>query len=127
MLIVCLRLSVVSLLMLMSLGLATLGFGKELELRRTKVPITFVEYRFAILEDERGVPVFDRKRFQSRPQLKVTEERDAIVLENECFRATLLPTQGRLHSFIDRRTGHEQLWINPTAIPLGAKNDTGVW
>ena len=127
MLIVCLRLSVVSLLMLMSLGLATLGFGKELELRRTKVPVTFVEYRFAILEDERGVPVFDRKRFQSRPQLKVTEERDAIVLENECFRATLLPTQGRLHSFIDRRTGHEQLWVNPTAIPLGAKNDTGVW
>jgi hypothetical protein len=34
---------------------------------------------------------------------------------------------GRLHSFVDRQTGREQLWINPIAVPLGANNDTGFW
>jgi hypothetical protein len=51
----------------------------------------------------------------------------ACVLENAFLRVIVLPDRGRVESLIDKRTGREQLWINPAAKPIRALNDTGFW
>ena len=94
---------------------------------RTTCQVRYVEYEYAVKPDNRGVPVFSRLAFDQRPRRIVTKDRPAIVLENDRFRALILPSQGRLHSFVNRRSGSELLWINPVAHPLGANNDTKFW
>ncbi len=61
------------------------------------------------------------------PRQLVTKRQRAIVLQNDHFRATIIPEAGRLHSFVNRQTGNEELWVNPVAVPLGANNDTHFW
>ena len=99
------------------------------EVRRvpTVVTLRHLDYQSAVSLDERGVPKMDWQDYRSRPERVVESRVPAVVLENQWFRATLIPQMGRLHSFVDRRSGREQLWINPIAIPLGAHNDTGFW
>ena len=89
--------------------------------------LTHLDYAFAVSPDARGVPKIDWKRYRSRPEKVVTSVVEGVVLENRYFRATILPSMGRLHSFVNRETDRELLYINPIAIPLGAKNDTGFW
>ena len=108
-------------------ALAVPAPGADVTLRRVVVPLRFVDYAFAVEKDAAGVPVMNWEKFHARPRNVVSRKTDGIVLENGWFRATLIPAMGRLHSFIDKQTGHEQLWINPIAIPLGANNDTGFW
>jgi hypothetical protein len=99
------------------------------EVRRvpTTVTLRHLDYQFAVSLDERGVPKMNWQLYRSRPERVVESRVPAVVLETRWFRATLIPQMGRLHSFVDRRSGREQLWINPIAIPLGAHNDTGFW
>jgi hypothetical protein len=67
------------------------------------------------------------KLFNSRPRKIVHAKWKGIEIENEHFRVQLIPSMGRVHSFVHKATGNEQLWINPCALPLGANNDTGFW
>jgi hypothetical protein len=96
-------------------------------LRKTSVTVRYVRYGFALRQTADGVPRFDWTRFQSRPRQIVDCKQTAIVLENRFFRATILPAKARIRSFLHKATGHEQLWINPAAIPIPAHNDTGFW
>jgi hypothetical protein len=96
-------------------------------LRQSKVQLRYAEYEFALQKSERGVPTLDWQRYRSRPVNVVTRSRDGIILENAVLRATLIPDMGRLHSLVHKPSGKEQLWINPTAIPIPAHNDTGFW
>lgn len=101
--------------------------AKPFRLEKTRVPLRYVEYEFALRKGADGVPRLDWKRFRERPARLITRRREAVVLENRYFRATVIPSMGRLRSFIHRPSGREQLWINPAAIPIPAHNDTGFW
>ena len=91
----------------------------ELELREKPITVKFVDYKFAVKKDAAGVPKMDWELFRSRPR-KTTEERwPAIEIENDHIRVQLIPSMARVHSFVNKHTGNEQLWINPCAIPLG--------
>jgi Domain of unknown function (DUF5107) len=96
-------------------------------LRRFTVKLRYIEYEFALVKSEQGIPRLDWKRLKSRPRKVVAHARDAIVLENSHLRATIIPKMGRLHSFVHKPSGKEQLWGNPIAIPIPAHNDTGFW
>ncbi len=96
-------------------------------MRAVKVPIQFIDYQFAVKKDQRGVPVFDWKRFRQQPPKTVSAMWSAIELENEFIKVQIIPSMARIHSIVNQRTGNEQLWINPCAKPLGANNDTGFW
>ncbi len=99
----------------------------ELSLKHRPVALRHVDYSFAVKKDDRGVPIFDWKAFRTRERTVIERDIEGIVLENTFFRATLIPSMGRVYSFINKRDQREQLWINPIAIPLGAHNDTGFW
>ena len=96
-------------------------------LTQTQVTLHYVAYEFAVMRDPHGVPKFDKALFSKRERRIVKRQESAIILENRSLKATLLPAMGRLHSLISKATGNEQLWINPIALPLGARNDTGFW
>jgi hypothetical protein len=119
--------------LLMTMALLSLAFSlspaqaSEFRLARTTVTLRYVAYEFALETGADGVPRLNWDRFRQRPREVVTHKCPAVVLENGHFRATLLPAMGRLHSFVHKPTGHEQLWINPVAIPIPAHNDTGFW
>ena len=57
----------------------------------------------------------------------VNVSHDAVVLENEFLRVTLLPAMGRVYSIEDKTTGHDVIWKNRIAAPAGANNDLGWW
>lgn len=111
------------------LVLSTAGLSKpdDLHLHRTQVRLRHVDYQFAVRKDGAGVPRFDAKLFGGRPPEIVERSVEGLVLENAHFRATFIPSMGRLHSFVHKPSGHEQLWVNPAAVPLPAHNDTGFW
>ena len=96
-------------------------------LRSSDVSLRYLEYEYAVSVDAAGVPKMDWKRYRSRAEKVVTRKVPAKIIENKWFRATLIPSMGRVHSFVHMPSGREQLWINPIAVPLGANNDTGFW
>lgn len=100
---------------------------ESFRLSQIRTPVRYVAYEFALEKDGKGVPRLDWDQFRERPAQIVTRERAAIRLENRHLHAVLIPSQGRLRSFVHKPTGHEQLWINPAAIPIPAHNDTGFW
>ena len=57
----------------------------------------------------------------------ITVAHDAVVLENEFLKVTLLPAVGRVYRIEDKDTGHDLLWRNRIAAPGGANNDLGWW
>lgn len=99
----------------------------DVGLRSVAVEVKFVDYKFAVQVDRNGVPKMDWGLFRSRPKRIRREKWSAIEIENNHIRVQLIPSMGRVHSFINKQTGNEQLWINPCAVPLGANNDTGFW
>ncbi|MCA9217817.1 MAG: DUF5107 domain-containing protein, partial [Planctomycetales bacterium] len=103
------------------------AFCDEVSLRAVDVPIRHVDYQFAVKQDASKVRRFDWKVFRDRPQRIVDNKYEGLVLENDALRVTLMPSLGRVHSMINKKTGNELLWINPCAKPLGATNDTGFW
>ncbi|MBI1899390.1 MAG: DUF5107 domain-containing protein [Acidobacteria bacterium] len=96
-------------------------------MKHRKLPVSYVEYEFALKKNPAGVPVLDWELFESRPPRIVKRSQEAVTLENELFRATLLPARGLIYSFFYKPTQHEQLWINRAAMPIRARNDTGYW
>lgn len=106
---------------------ATLIAGPPVRLTRVSVPVRCIDYAFALKLDATGVPRFDWKAFEGRPRQEVTRNVEGVILENRWLRVTLLPSMGRVRSVIYKPTGHEQLWVNPVAVPLRAHNDTGFW
>ncbi len=100
---------------------------RPLRISRTGIPLRYVEHEFAIERPAAGVPTFDWKAFELRPPKIVTRVAPACVLENSFLRVVVLPDKGRVQSLRDKRTGREQLWINPAAKPIRAHNDTGFW
>src|SRR5438552_2240227 len=110
--------------------LISLSYCKEdagFHLRKTAVTVRCVDYEFAVRKTADGVPRFDWARFQGRPQQIISQKQTAVVLTNRFFRATIIPSRGRIRSFIPNATGNEELWINPAAVPIPAHNDTGFW
>ena len=101
--------------------------GSDVTLRDIRLPIRHVDYQFAVKEEDSGLRRFDWDLFRQRPRTIVSPVYDCVVLENDVLRVTLMPSRGRVHSLINKATGHELLWINPCALPLGANNDTGFW
>jgi hypothetical protein len=101
--------------------------AEALRLLKTKQPVHYLEYEFAVKSGADGVPRMNWELFRSRSPRLITRSRAAVVLENRYFRATLIPAMGRLRSFVHKPSGHEQLWVNPAAIPIPAHNDTGFW
>ena len=112
---------------ILALMLGLSGTHAEVSMNATNVALKHVDYTFAIEKNEQGVPVLDWNAFRAQPRKVITQDREGLVLENQWFRATLIPSMGRVYSFIDKTIDHEQLYINPIAIPLGAHNDTGFW
>ena len=96
-------------------------------MRAVKVPVQFIDYQFAVKNDQRGVPVFDWKEFRKRPSETVSTLWSGIELANDFIKVQIVPSMARIHSLVNQRTANEQLWINPCAKPLGANNDTGFW
>ena len=105
----------------------TAAAAAQLSTKEVVVPVRHVDYAFAVSKSPNGVPTMDWDLFKSRPRKIITSQWDGIQIENSFFRATLIPSMGRIHSFINKSTEHEQLWINPCAKPIGAHNDTGFW
>ena len=100
---------------------------RRVSIRSTTVELRHLDYQYAVTLDETSVPKMDWKKYHARPEKIVTRKVPAQIIENRWFRATIIPSMGRVYSFIHRPSGREQLWINPTAVPLGANNDTGFW
>ena len=96
-------------------------------LRHVQIQVRHIDYEFAVKTGNDRVPRFDWNEFRSRPRAIVTTTWPAIELENNELKVQIVPSKGRIHSLVNKHTGHEQLWINPTAVPLGANNDTGFW
>ncbi len=101
--------------------------GRGVSLTQSQVVLRHLDYRFAVTANELGVPTMDWDVYRARPERTIETRVVALILENQWLRATLIPSMGRLHSFIDKGSGREQLWINPIAVPLGAHNETGFW
>ena len=100
---------------------------RGIRLRSSEVSLRYLEYEHAVSVDASGVPKMDWKQYHSRPEKVITRKVPSKIIENEWFRATIIPSMGRVHSFVHMPSGREQLWINPIAVPLGANNDTGFW
>ena len=110
-----------------ALMFGVLGAQAEVTIEPTIVSLRHVDYAFAVEKNEQGVPVIDWDTFRAQPRKVITQDREGLILENQWFSTTLIPSMGRVYSFIDKATNQEQLYINRLAIPLGAHNDTGFW
>ena len=106
---------------------STPALSQQVLLRAAQIPVRHIDYRFAVQQQDSGVPRFDRKAFEAQPKKIIESEFDGLLLENDSLRVTLMPALGRVHSIVNKVTGNELLWINPCALPLGANNDTGFW
>lgn len=95
-------------------------------LTRTVLTIPQVDYQPAIYYDENDpYPHLDRRRVD---RARVVDRRhEAVILENEYLRLTLLPAMGRVYSMVYAPTGHDQLWHNDIVTVGGGQNDAGWW
>ncbi len=100
---------------------------RGIRLRSSEVSLRYLEYEHAVSLDASGVPKMNWKQYHSRPEKVITRKVPSKIIENKWFRATVIPSMGRVHSFVHMPSGREQLWINPVAVPLGANNDAGFW
>ena len=99
----------------------------EVSMQNVPVGIRHIDYEFAVKRDASGIPRMNWDVFRGRPRKTIDATYDGILLQNDSVRVTLIPDRGRIHSLVNRATGNELLWINPSALPLGANNDTGFW
>lgn len=74
--------------------------------------LNWSHFKFTLGEDHRIISWDDAEI--------VTESYQALVIENEYIKLTLVPEfGGRILSFVYKPTGHEQLYQNPVGTPYG--------
>ena len=114
------------LLLLVLSGSCSGAAGGDFQLRETVLTIPQVDYEGAIYYPPGDpLPHLDMKKV--RWDEVVDKEHEAVVLETEYLRLTVLPEMGRVYSMVYLPTGNETLWRNDIVRPGGANNDTGWW
>ena len=95
-------------------------------LTETTLRIPQVDYEPAIYYSE-GDPYPHVDFSKVNRDTVVQKEHQAVILENEYIRLSLLPDMGRVYSLIYKPTGHEEFWHNDVVNVGGGVNDTGWW
>lgn len=97
------------------------------KLTRTTLAIPQVDYEPAIFnKPDDPYPHIDFERVDRKKV--VQKPHDAVVLENDLVRITVLPAMGRIYSFVFKATGHENLWHNDIVNVLPqVGNPLGWW
>ena len=95
-------------------------------LTETMLTIPQVDYEPAIYYTE-GDPYPHVDFSKVNRDTVVQKEHQAVILENEYIRLSLLPDMGRVYSLIYKPTGHEEFWHNDVVNVGGGVNDTGWW
>ena len=93
----------------------------------TKLVIPQVDYEPAIYYSP-GDPYPHIDFNKVDPKKVVSKEHQAVILDNEYVRVTVLPAMGRVYAIFYKPTGHDELWRNDIATtrPQGG-NPLGFW
>ena len=99
----------------------------EFTLMKTSIKIPQADLDFAVYRDELGYKRIDRDKFDVNNQGYVLKEYEAIILENQFIKLTILPKLGKPYSLIYKITGNEQFFIPKIAHIHYSPNKLGWW
>jgi len=110
----------------MALALALcVAQAAHLSLRAERLTIQQVDYEAYLRPGYLGIPTLNLSAVDYTRH--VAKQHDAVIMESDSVRVTLLPAMGRVYSILDKMTGRDILWRNDIARPGGANNKLGWW